>query len=133
MTTFDSVIQFICVSILFIFVLLASRFTAKFVANAKLEKQKFSNFKVVETFQVTQNKYLQLIQVGKKYFVISVCKDTINLITEINESDIEVKEASSKQIVNFSDIIEKLKTKQQNKKTDEQFNHPFDKTKDIEH
>lgn len=133
MTTFDSVLQFICVSILFVIVLFASRFTAKFVANAKLEKQKYSNFNILETFQITQNKYLQLIQIGKKYFVISVCKDTINLITEINETDIEVKEARSKQNINFSDIVEKLKLKQQDKKIEEQFDHPVDKTKDIEH
>jgi flagellar protein FliO/FliZ len=109
--TAENFLQLLGVSILFIFVLIATYLTTKFVGNVKLGQYKNSNFKVLETYKITQNKYLQLIQIGKRYFVISVGKDIINFITELNETDIEFTEMGRKQ-VNFTDIIAKLTNKQ---------------------
>lgn len=46
------------------------------------------NIQVVETFRVNNNKFIQIIQVGKKYLVISVCRDVINILTELTEEEL---------------------------------------------
>ncbi|MDF2472621.1 MAG: hypothetical protein K0R21_403 [Anaerocolumna sp.] len=115
LSSLDSFLQLLGVSILFIFVLLATYFTTKFVGGVKLNQLKNSNFKVIETYKITQNKFLQLIQIGNRYFVIAVSKDDVRLIAEIKEEDIDFTEAGRKQVTNFSDIINQI-TKKQNEK-----------------
>lgn len=108
----ENLLQFLGVSILFIFVVLATYFTTKIIGGIKLGQLKNSNFKVIETFKITQNKYLQIIQVGTRYFVIAVGKDEISLITEINETDIQLIETDKGQAIHFSEIIARVTNKQ---------------------
>lgn len=73
------------------------------------------NIQVVETFRVSNNKFIQIIQVGKKYLVISVCKDVINILTELTEEDLvwmpSQEERGVKVNENFQQIFTKLKDK----------------------
>ena len=74
------------------------------------------NMKVIETFRVNNNKFIQIIQVGKKYLVISVCKDTINILTELTEEELLWKPSEEEKTrahtnENFQDILERLKKK----------------------
>lgn len=73
-----------------ILVIVASYFFTRFVGGKQLTQQKNSNFKTLDTFHLAQNKYLMLIQVGKRYFVIAVCKDTVTMLLELSEGDITV-------------------------------------------
>jgi flagellar protein FliO/FliZ len=52
---------------------------------------------------------MQIIQVGKKYLVIAVCKDTIVTLTEVSEEDIKIPEYGNGKDV-FSKILEKVKS-----------------------
>ena len=73
------------------------------------------NILVVETFRVSNNKFIQIIQVGKKYLVISVCKDVVNILTELTEEDLvwmpSQEERGVKVNENFQQIFTKLKDK----------------------
>lgn len=73
------------------------------------------NIQVVETFRVSNNKFIQIIQVGKKYLVISVCKDVVNILTELTEEDLlwmpSQEERGVKVNENFQQIFTKLKDK----------------------
>lgn len=73
------------------------------------------NIQVVETFRVSNNKFIQIIQVGKKYLVISVCKDVVNILTELTEDDLVWKPSQEERGVkvneNFQQIFTKLKDK----------------------
>ena len=73
------------------------------------------NIQVVETFRVSNNKFIQIIQVGKKYLVISVCKDVVNILTELTEEDLIWKPSQEERGVkvneNFQQIFTKLKDK----------------------
>ena len=74
--------------LIFVIVLVVCYYTTKFVAGRQLVQKKIGNFEVMETFAIAQNKYLQLIRMGNKYVVISVTKDSVNVITELEEAEV---------------------------------------------
>ncbi len=74
------------------------------------------NIQVVETFRVSNNKFIQIIQVGKKYLVISVCKDVVNILTELAEEELVWKPSQEenrgvKVNESFQDVLSRLKDK----------------------
>lgn len=74
------------------------------------------NIQVVETFRVSNNKFIQIIQVGKKYLVISVCKDVVNILTELTEGELVWKPSQEenrgvKVNESFQDVLSRLKDK----------------------
>lgn len=74
------------------------------------------NIQVVETFRVNNNKFIQIIQVGKKYLVISVCKDVINILTELTEEELVWKPSQEenrgiKANESFQEVLGRLKDK----------------------
>jgi flagellar protein FliO/FliZ len=115
MSSKDNLLQFLGVSILFIFILVITYFTTKFIGGYKMGVDKNSNFKVLETHKITQNKYLQLVQIGKRFFIIAIGKDEIRLISELNEEDIHLKDPFKIQKGNFTDIFSSVVNKQKDK------------------
>ncbi|WP_097014715.1 flagellar biosynthetic protein FliO [Anaerocolumna aminovalerica] len=106
--------QLVGVFILFIFILGATYLTTKIVGGVKLNQIKNSNFQVIETYRITQNKYLQLVKVGTRYLVLGISKDNVNFITELKEDEILNFDQMAKAKVNFSDIMSKLTNRQNN-------------------
>ena len=78
--TIDSIAQLISMILIFIFVLALTYFTTRFVGSYQKNKMAGSNVNVLETFRISNNKYIQIIKIGKKYFAIAVCKDTITYL-----------------------------------------------------
>lgn len=120
MSSMDSLFQLIGVSILFIIILVITYYTTKFVGGAKLGMTKNSNFKVIETFKITQNKYLQLIQIGTRYFVISISKDDIRFLTELNENEIKQQDETKPPKSNFTELFNSVLKKQKEKINNDQ-------------
>jgi len=84
----QSLFELLGLILIFVIVLVVCYYTTRFVAGRQLVQKKIGNFEVVETFAIAQNKYLQLIRMGTKYVVVSVTKDTVTYVTELEESDI---------------------------------------------
>ncbi|NBH82040.1 hypothetical protein D7X88_08395 [bacterium C-53] len=89
LTGWESVWQFFCVLLIFIFVLAVTYITTRFIGNYQKAQIFNRNIEVIETFRVTTNKYLQIVRTADKYLVIAVCKDTITMLTELSEDSIE--------------------------------------------
>ncbi|MCR5508568.1 MAG: flagellar biosynthetic protein FliO [Lachnospiraceae bacterium] len=85
----DGAAQFATVFLIFIAVLLITFFTTRFIGSYQKLQGQGRNFEVIESFRVIGNKYLQIIRAGRRYFVISVNKDDISLISEISEEDFD--------------------------------------------
>ncbi len=81
--------QFATVFLIFLVVLAATYVTTRIVGNYQKIQGKGGNFEAIETYRVTGNKYLQIVRVGRRYFVIAVCRDNIELISELSEDDFE--------------------------------------------
>ena len=84
----QSLFELLGIILIFVIVLVVCYYTTRFVAGRQLVQKKIGNFEIIETYPLSQNKYLQLIRMGNKYVVISVATDTINYITEIDESEV---------------------------------------------
>ena len=87
-TSVQSIVELVSLILVFLIVLVVCYFTTRFVAGKQIAQKKAGNFEVIETYAIAQNKYLQLVRMGSKYVVISVAKDTISFITELEESEI---------------------------------------------
>ena len=69
-----------------------------------------SNIKLLETLRISNTKYLQIVQVGSKYFVIAVCKDTVTYLCEVNGEELEfAKTEALSQSESFKSILDKFK------------------------
>jgi len=64
---------------------------------------------VIDTYRITQNKFLQLVQIGTRYVVISITKENITFITEVSEDELKFKEETEvKKEINFKQILSEL-------------------------
>ena len=74
--------------ILFVFVgiLVLAYMTTRYYGKFQQKKSVASQMRVIETISVGPNKYLQLVQVGKQAFVISLTKDHVTFLTEIDRT-----------------------------------------------
>jgi flagellar protein FliO/FliZ len=111
LSTTDNVLQLIGLVLLMILILVAAYYTSRFIGAKKLGQLKNSNFTVIDTYRINQNKMLQIVKIGNKYVVIAINKDSINLITELNESEIHINEVHPLEKLSFKSILEKLKNK----------------------
>ena len=112
-----SFFRLIGILLVFLFVLAVTYATTKWIAHYQQGIAANRNIQVIETFRITNNKFIQIIQVGERYLVISVCKDTINILTEITEDELVWKPSNEEEgdrsgiNSNFQEILENLKKK----------------------
>ena len=104
----DSFIQMVGLLILLIIILLAAYYTTKFVGKFKTGQLKNSNFKVIDAYRVSPNKVIQIVQIGNKFIVLAIGKDTINYITELDEAEVYFREANTPEKLSFKQTLEKL-------------------------
>lgn len=115
----DSVVQFLTVLLIFVFVLGVAYFTTRYVAGIQKNNYKTGNMELIETLRISNNKYLQIVRAADKYFCIAVCKDTVTMLGEIQKEEMVFYENTVNANMTFQDILEKIKRKQlDNRKQD---------------
>lgn len=112
-STVSNVLQLISLVIVFIIILVVSYYTTRWIGSTSAGRAKQNNIKVIETYKLAANKYIQIIKAADKYFVIGVSKDNIEYFTELEEDKIEFFEPTVAP-VDFKDILAKV-TKKENK------------------
>ena len=86
----SNALELIGLIIVFILILFATYYTSRWIAKNGVNMQNSGNIKIVETYRVSQTKYLQIVKVGHgRFFLFSVTKDNISFISELNEDDID--------------------------------------------
>ena len=112
----QSLFELLGLIIIFVIVLVVCYYTTKFVAGRQLVQKKMGNFEIVETFAIAQNKYLQLVRMGNKYVVISIAKDTITYITELDENEVcQIQKNAVVSGKSFKEILSGFTKKQEEK------------------
>lgn len=104
----SSVSQLLTVLFIFIFVLVLTYWTTRFAGNYKKQQMAGRNIQVMETVSISASKYLQIVKIGSKCFVIGVSKDTITYLCEINEEELDFSNNNGAG-ESFRSILEKLK------------------------
>lgn len=107
----QSLFELLGLLLVFVIVLVVCYYTTRFVAGRQLVQKKKGNFEIVETFAISQNKYLQLIRMGNKYVVISVAKDTVNFVTELDETEVCQIQNESMSGKSFKEVLSGLSKK----------------------
>ncbi len=107
----ESVVRLITTLLIFIFVLVITFWTSKFVAGYQKQKMITGNMEVVETLRIAPNKYLQIVRAGEQYFVIALGKDTVSLVAQLQPEELNLKEDTMvmSQYADFKAILEKAK------------------------
>lgn len=108
-SSYDSVWQLVSLVLILVIILVAAYYTSRFIGGMKLGQMKKSNFQVIDSYRVTPNKALQIVKIGNKYVVISIGKDNISYITELDESEVVIKEPYQGGKQSFKQILDKLK------------------------
>ena len=109
-TRFEAFVQLITLVLIFALVLGLTYFVTRFVGNYQKNKLTGTNISVVETIRISSSKYIQLIQIGSRYFAIAVCKDTVTLIGEIEQNDLVLTDNTTQvQSESFKTILDKFK------------------------
>lgn len=106
-----NILELILLLGIFVLVLAACVVTTRFVAGHQMQRSRNSNFKPLETYQIAQNRYLHLVQIGTRYFVVSVTKENINFIAELNEEEIVAKPEKTGVQRSFKEILSDFKAK----------------------
>lgn len=107
----DSIVQFLTVLIIFVIVLGATWLTTRFVAGFQKGKMQGGNFEVIDSFRISQNKYMELIRIGNRYLAIAVCKDTVTVLTELSEDEVICLESSPADAsMQFEEFFKKAKS-----------------------
>ena len=116
-SSIQSLFELLGLILIFVIVLVVCYFTTKFVAGKQLVQKKIGNFEIVETFALAQNKYLQLIRMGNKYVVISVSKDSVTYITELEENEIcQIPKSTPMSGKSFREVLSGLSKNPEEKK-----------------
>ena len=107
----DSFVQFITVLLIFVFVLLVTYWVTKWTAGYQRSQTANANMEILETIRLSNNKYVQIVRVGRKYLAVAICKDTVTMLTEIPEQDLVFPDGNAAKTLGFKDILEKIQNK----------------------
>jgi len=107
----ENVLQLIGIVIVFLIILAAAYTVSAWVGKTQNNAYRIHdrNIRVIEAFRINGNQFLQIVQIGTRYFALSVTKEQIRVIAELSEEDIHITDISDIQMP-FQDVFEKVKS-----------------------
>lgn len=103
----NNILQFITVALIFIFVLVLTAVTTKWIARYQKGQTGCRNIEVIETYRITNNKYIQVVRIGETYLAIAIGKDTVTMLKEIPREQIRQMEQGEAGPGSFKAMLEK--------------------------
>lgn len=106
--------QLIGVLLIFVFVLAITYFTTRWIANYQKQHTFQRNLRVVETMKLTNNKYIQIVEVGEVYLVIGIGKDEVTMLAQLDREQLKDVEETDTAVrrnggESFQKILDQLK------------------------
>ncbi len=109
-SSLESFIELIGALLIFVFVLVITWVVTRWMGGYQKAKRKNTNLDILETMPVGNGKYISIVRTGGKYLVISIGKDEIHFLTELESSDLDLQEEKAKDD-KFGSFAEVLKDK----------------------
>ena len=103
----ESILKLIGLIILCILIIAASYYVTRLIGTSKAGTFKSTNFRPIDAYRLSPNKYLQLIRIGSRYVVIAVCKDSVSFVCELKEDEVTTVTSDPGKMVSFKDIFAK--------------------------
>ena len=120
LSSLDSFVQLITVLVIFIFVLIITYFTTRWMAGIQKGQSFNKNLRIIETISVGNNKMVSIVQAGEKYLVVSIGKDEVHYLTELKQEELRDLSFMNPDSQNdkqdpFAEIFGRLKEKYDNR------------------
>lgn len=103
----SSVAQFVTVLLLFLFVLVITYITTRYIAGFQKSRLQTGNMELIETLRISNTKYLQIVRAGKQYLVMAVCKDTVTLLATLSEEELVLTRQDEIEAPDFKKMLSK--------------------------
>lgn len=118
LTGINGIVQLITVAVLFVIVLVMTYLTTRFIGNYQKGHLSGTNIQIIDTMRLSQNKLIQIVRTGDKYFAIAVCKDTVTLLGELDHDSIVSvqKDVTGEK---FESILNRFRKKEQEDKQED--------------
>ena len=115
-SSIESFIQLIGVLFIFVFVLLITYFTTKWMGNIQKGRFSSSNLLLIETISIGNGKLICLLEAGTVYLVVAVGKDEVSLLAQLSKEELKdvsfLNNKESERISgSFQEVLEKVKEK----------------------
>ena len=109
----QSFMQLLGVLVIFIFVLVLTYVTTKWIAGYQKSQTKNKNLDIVETLKIANNKYLEIVRAGEDYFVIAIGKEEVTFLSKLSaeQLNLQLEEGEKGVTGNFHDILEQVKNR----------------------
>lgn len=107
----DNFLQLIMLVIVFFVIMIVAYFVTRWIGSMSNIEGNHKNIRVIEGCRVGQNKFVQIVKVGSRYFVLGIGKDEISCIGEVKEEEIMISEDTIKPLPDFNQIFTKIKEK----------------------
>lgn len=120
-STGENVVEFIVVLIIFVGVLVLTYYATRFIASYQKTHSYNKNIEVIETARLANNKYIQVIRVGKEdYFVVGVGKDEVAPIGQVKGEHLDLSKEDvmvpdvTKFSKNFKSLLDSFRNENSN-------------------
>lgn len=104
-STLVNVLRLIALLIVFILLLVAVYYTTKWIGKSEVLQGRTKNVEVIEMHRIGQNKYIQILRIGKRYVAVSTGKDEVHKILELDEQDLDLEDRSKQDAPMFIDVL----------------------------
>ena len=101
--------QFIVVLLIFAGVLAVTYFVTKWVAGYQRGRSAGANIQLLESAPLASGKYIQIVRIGNRYVALAVCKDTVTVLTQLNEEELVLPEGQDNFASSFKEILAGIK------------------------
>lgn len=105
----NTYVEFITICIIFIGVLALTLYVTRWIAKYQRVQNAGKNIEIIEASRIDASKYMELVRVGEKYFVIAVCKDTVTMLTEVPAEQLKFTSPEETTENTFGSLLEKAK------------------------
>lgn len=105
----NTYVEFITICIIFIGVLALTLYVTRWIAKYQRVQNAGKNIEIIEASRIDASKYMELVRVGEKYFVIAVCKDTVTMLTEVPAEQLKFTSPEVTTENTFGSLLEKAK------------------------
>lgn len=111
LNTLDNFFQLIMLVIVFFAIMVVVYFVTRWIGNISNGQMNNKNIKVIEGCRVGQNKFVEIVKVGGRYFVLGIGKDEVSCLGEVKEEELVITEDTMKPLPDFNQILAKMKEK----------------------
>lgn len=115
-TWVNGLVQLLVALFIFIIVLVLAYFAARITGGFQANMNRRSNIHIIETYRITNNKYIQIVQIGNRYVALGVSKDNIEVLIELDETDLAVESLDIQNKGSFKDILSQFQFEKKDKK-----------------